>query len=153
MNITKDKVVSFTFHLKDEENNIIDKRAEPTHYLHGYQHILPLIEQGLEGKTVGDKVKIPIPPEQAYGMPEEKLIRTLPANQFPSVENLQVGMKVYPNDKHHLVMKIIKIEGEHITVDANHPLAGQTLNFEVTVLNVRDATQDEIQSQKVTVQN
>ncbi len=149
MNIAKDKVVSFNFYLKDEENNIIDKRAEPTHYLHGYQHILPLIEQGLEGKASGDKVIIPIPPEQAYGMPEEKLIRTLPASQFPAAGNLEVGMKVYPNDKQHLMMKIIKIEGDNITVDANHPLAGQTLNFEVSILNVRDATQEEIASQKI----
>lgn len=149
MIISKDKVVSFIFELKDEANNVIDKRKEPTHYLHGYQHILPLIEQALEGKTLADKVKISIPPDLAYGMPDEKLIRTLPSSQFPQSDNLQVGMKVYPNDKDHLVMKIIKIEGDTITLDANHPLAGQTLTFEVTVLNVRDAKEEEVASQKV----
>ena len=148
MQIAKDKVVTFTFKLKDEAGNVIDKRDQ-TLYLHGYQHILPLIEQGLAGKTVGDNIQIPVPPELGYGISDPKLIRTLPASQFPESENLKVGMKVYPDANQHLVMTILKIEGPQITVDANHPLAGQTLMFDITIQAVRDATKDEIATQKV----
>lgn len=149
MIISKDKVVTFEFELKDEDGNPLDKRNEPTVYLHGYRHILPLIEQALEGKTIGDKVEIPIPPEKAYGKQDPHLIRTFPIDQFPQAKELKVGMKVYSPENQALVMKVIRIEKGEITVDANHPLAGQTLVFSVKILAVRDASKDEILEQKV----
>lgn len=149
MIIEKNKVVTFFFELKDETGNIIDKREEPSIYLHGYHHIMPLLEQSLEGKAVHDKVIISIPPEKAYGKQDPHLIRTFSADQFPQIKQLTVGMKVYSPTSQNLVMKIIKIEDDKITVDANHPLAGQTLSFQVEILDVREATQEEIQSQTV----
>ncbi|MBI2792616.1 MAG: peptidylprolyl isomerase [Gammaproteobacteria bacterium] len=148
MIISKNAVVRFYFELKDEKGNVVDKRNEPTQYLHGYQHILPLIEQALEGKTKNDTVVIHIPPEDAYGMPDEKLIRTLPISQFPSDQQLKVGMKVYPSDKRDFVMVVKDIDGDKVTLDANHPLAGQTLTFEMQVIDVRPATLQEITDQQ-----
>jgi len=147
--ITKDRVVTFFFTLKDEIGNIIDKREQPSVYLHGYRHIMPLIEQALEGKALGDNINILIPPEKAFGKRDGHLIRTFPASQFPEVKHLTVGMNVYSPSNRELVMKIIKIENNEITVDANHPLAGQTLIFEAEILGVREATQEEILSQKI----
>lgn len=148
MIISKNAVVRFYFELKDENGNVIDKRNEPTQYLHGYQHILPLIEQALEGKTKNDTVVIRIPPEDAYGMPDEKLIRTLSINQFPTDQQLKVGMQVYPSDKRDFVMVIKAIDGDKVTLDANHPLAGQTLTFQMQIIDVRPATLQEITDQQ-----
>lgn len=149
MIISKDTVVRFQFELKDETGDVIDKRNEPTQYLHGYHHILPLIEQSLEGKTIGEKVVIHIPPEEAYGNKDDKLIRTLSKNQFPPGQQLKVGMQVYPSDKRDFVMTVIHVEGDKVTIDANHPLAGQTLTFELNVIDVRIASEQEITNQKV----
>lgn len=149
MIISKDMVVCFQFELKDEKGNVIDKRNEPTQYLHGYHHILPLIEQSLEGKTKGDKVVINIPPEEAYGNRDDKLIRTLSMNQFPQGQQLKVGMQVYPSVKRDFVMTVTHIADDKVTIDANHPLAGQTLTFELNVIDVRAASEQEITNQKV----
>lgn len=150
MNAIKNTVVSFRYRLKDEQGNLIEASpSEPSIYLHGYHQIMPLIENALEGKTAGDKVSVFIVPEKAYGKWDKKYVQILPRNQFDQKEPLQIGMKIYPEANKDFIMKIIKIEGENVTVDANHPLAGLTLLFEIEVLAVREASPEEITKKEV----
>ncbi len=147
MNIVKDKIVTFGFILRDEAGHILDTSGEkPVTYLHGYNHIMPLLEQAQSGKTVGDKINVSIPMEKAYGQRDERLIRMLDRQNFAKNDQLRVGMNIVSSEDKdkRVVMKIIKIEGDNITIDANHPLAGINLQFEMNILDIRDATADEI---------
>lgn len=149
MNITKNTIVSFQYVLRNDKGEPLESSpSQPTTYLHGHQQIMPLIEAGLEGKTVQDKVRVTIPPEKAYGHWNENFVRVLPLSQFQQGSQLAVGMKIYPEQHQDFVMTILKIEGENVTVDANHPLAGQTLIFEIDILDVRQASDQEIQQAK-----
>lgn len=148
--ITKNTVVTYHFVLKDEKNQVLDTSGEePFTYLHGYQHILPLLEEALTGKTVNDEVTVTVPPDRAYGKRDEHLVRVFNRSQFPQSDELTVGMRVYSPVHQQFVMKIIQIDGDNITIDANHPLAGMSLVFEIKVLSVREATSDEIKQQQV----
>lgn len=145
MNISKNAHVSFQYILKDEKGALIETSTEkPSTYVHGHHQIMPLIENALEGKTTKDKVNVLIPTEKAYGNWDEKYVRVLPRSQFAQGQALEVGMKIHPDVNKDFIMKIVKIEGDNITIDANHPLAGRGLVFEIEVLEVREATEKEI---------
>lgn len=140
MKISKDKRVTFKFVLKDETGKIVDaSQDEPTVYLHGHQQILPLLEQALEGKSETDFVSVFIPFEQAYGKHSPYLVRKVLRKHFAQAD-LQIGMKVYSPDNERFVMTVTEIGDEFITLDANHPLAGISLIFEIEILNVQDPT-------------
>jgi FKBP-type peptidyl-prolyl cis-trans isomerase SlyD len=154
MKIDKNKVVSFTFIMKDELGAVLDGSfQEEVVYLHGYHHILPLLEQGLAGHQQQETVKLTIPPEKGYGKREEALIKSVPRNQFAKEDSLKVGAKVYSPEHQDFVMTIVDIQPESILLDANHPLAGKTLLFEIHIVGVRDATEEEIAKQQVLVKS
>lgn len=147
MTIQKNSVVTINYTLRDETGGLIESSEgqEPLTYLHGQGNVIPGLEASLEGKSAGESFKISIPPEDAYGVWEDGNVLNIPKGQFSGVEDIKPGMQfsVHSNEGEQIVT-VTKVEEETVTVDANHPLAGKTLNFDVTVIGIRDATKDEL---------
>lgn len=147
MNISKNSIVTLNYTLTDDENETLDTSVggEPLVYLHGAQNIIPGLEEVLEGKKKGDKFKVAIPAEKAYGEHMEEMIQHIPKNQFPTDQQLQPGMKFQANSPQGpIVLTVIEVGETDILVDGNHPLAGENLNFDVEVADVRAATAEEL---------
>ena len=147
MQVADDRVVSFHFTLTDAEGEIIDSSAgqPPLTYLHGRGHLISGIEQALAGKIAGDQFTLTLPPEEAYGPRQETLVEILSRTAFHGVPDVEVGMQFqaqYPNGPR--VVTVTRVEGDEVTVDGNHPLAGETLTFEIEVTEVREATEEEL---------
>ncbi|MCL2319427.1 MAG: peptidylprolyl isomerase [Treponema sp.] len=146
MVITKNKVVSLDYTLKDMNDEVIDMSGpEPLVYLHGHGNIISGLEKTLEGKTAGESFKVTIPAADAYGEREENAVITLPRSSFGGINNLSEGMELeaqFPEGSQ--IIRVIKITETEVTVDGNHPMAGMDLNFDVIIREVRDATEEEI---------
>lgn len=148
MQIAKNTVVSIDYTLTDDNGEVLDtsKGAEPLMYVQGIGNLIPGLENALEGKQPGDEFKISIPPEDAYGLRDEDNVEEVPLDAFQGDDELEVGMQVEVQHDHGThVMTIAAIGEETLTLDANHPLAGETLNFDVKVIDVRAATAEELQ--------
>ena len=148
MEVGKNKVVSIAYTLTDTEGNVIDQStaAEPFKILHGAGQIIEGLEKALEGKKTGEKFEITLEPADAYGELVENMIEKVPLSQFEGIENLEEGMQLEAHTEEGLVIVTIRsIEGDTVVLDANHPLAGYTLNFDVEVVDVRDATEEEVE--------
>ena len=119
---------------------------EPLEYLHGAENIVPGLETALEGKAVGEKVHITIPPEEAYGEYDDEDIDEFDLDEIPGVEDLEEGMivEVENDDGEIFVGTVVEITPEAVVVDFNPPLAGKTLTFDVEVLGMREATAEEL---------
>jgi FKBP-type peptidyl-prolyl cis-trans isomerase SlyD len=146
MNITKNKIVSFDYTLTDVNNQLLDSSAdaEPLVYLHGHGNIIPGLEQAMEGKTSGDTFKITVSAADAYGARDEKLITTIPLSRFGD-EKVEKGMEFQAQTAEgYRIVTVTSVNGEQVTIDANHPLAGQDLCFDVTVKDIREASEEEI---------
>lgn len=147
MQIAKNKVVSINYTLTDDAHNVIDSSdgAEPLTYLHGSQNIIPGLENALTGKSVGDKLKVTVAPEEAYGERLEDMVQVVPRDRFEPDAELEVGMQFQtPTEDSVSIVTITKVDADNVTVDANHPLAGLTLLFSVEVVSVRDASAEEL---------
>lgn len=148
MQVAKNKVVSIDYTLKDDAGEVIDSSEgyEPLFYLHGHDNIVPGLESALEGKQAGDKVQVSVSPAEGYGERDDSLQQVVPREAFQGVEDLEVGMQFRAeSDEGQQIVTIMAVDGDNVTVDGNHPLAGETLNFDVTVVEVRDATADELE--------
>ena len=148
MVIADQKVVSIHYKLTNEDGELLQESAagEPLSYLHGSGNIIPGLESALSGKATGDKLNVSVEPEQAYGARNDALVQELPRNVFQGIEDIQEGMQFQARSEQGTqVITVTKVEGDRITVDGNHPLAGQKLNFEVEVDEIRDATTEEIE--------
>lgn len=148
MNAENDKVVSFSYTLKDSEGNVLDSSegAPPLPYLHGAQNIIPGLEAELEGKAAGDHIVAVIEPELAYGIPSDALIESIPRADLDAIDNLEVGMQLEAETPEGMrIVRVTEVTDETVTIDANHPLAGETLHFDVTITEVREATSDELE--------
>jgi FKBP-type peptidyl-prolyl cis-trans isomerase SlyD len=143
MQITKDKVASIHYTLRDNEGTIIDSSEgrDPLHYLHGAGNLIVGMEEGLEGKSKGEKLNLKISPEKGYGEKDENLVQQVPRAAFGGQE-IKEGMRFSTNQGG--VVTVTHVGLESITVDGNHPLAGVELNFAVEVMDVRNATAEEI---------
>ena len=148
MQISKNKVATIDYTLTNPDGQVLDtsKGAQPLTYLHGVGGIIPGLENALEGKAKGEQVVVTIPPEQAYGTRNDQLIQEVPRKAFQGVQNIQPGMQFRAQGPQGQmqVVTVVGVQDETVRVDANHPLAGVTLNFDVNVVDVRDATQDEL---------
>lgn len=147
MIISKDKWVSINYTLTNDNGEIIDSslEREPLGYIHGNGYLIPGLEQELEGKTVGDKFKAIIEPQNAYGIYDDKLVFELDKNQFDQSAGLEIGMQFQAmTPEGPAIVRIIKIDGDKVTIDANHELAGKTLTFDVEVMEVREPTEEEL---------
>lgn len=147
MTVAKDKVITLNFTLTDDDNNVLD-RAENGQftYLHGAQNFLPDIESALEGKSAGDTVKIRITPEQAYGHRDEEKTQVVPIEMFESAEQVTVGQQFHAQGEHGetILITVTNIENNQVTIDGNHPFAGLNLNFDIEVVDIRDASSEEL---------
>jgi FKBP-type peptidyl-prolyl cis-trans isomerase SlyD len=141
-------VVSMHYTLTDDDGNTIDSSegAEPLSYLHGAGNIIPGLEQALVGKTQGDACKVDVEAAQAYGEIKPEMIQVVPREAFEGVESIEVDMAFEAQSPEGDVQRIVvrQVEGDQVTVDANHPLAGMDLHFDVQILTIRDATAEEM---------
>lgn len=151
MQISADKVVSFHYRLNEIGGGLLETSydADPTLYLHGHNNLLAALEAALEGKTTGDKVTVSITPEQGYGERKEGAIQRIPIKHLIDHEKLKnklkPGMKVAVNTQHGAWEAIVVKAGKfNVDIDSNHPLAGKNLEFELEVVDVRAASEEEV---------
>lgn len=144
MQITKNKVAGIHYTLRDNSGTVLDTSdgRDPLYYLHGAGNLIAGMEEGLEGKTEGDKFELKISPDKGYGEKDPTMTQKVPRSAFGDQE-VKKGMK-FSTDR-GAVVTVTEVGLDAITVDANHPLAGVELNFDVEVMEVRNATADEIQ--------
>jgi FKBP-type peptidyl-prolyl cis-trans isomerase SlyD len=147
MLVSAQKVVSIHYTLTNEEGDVLDSSEghEPLAYIHGGGNIIPGLEAALLGKSAGDTLKVSIPPEEAYGLRNDDLVQAVPKSAFHGVDEILPGMQFHTDttDGGQLVT-VVDVQGDMVILDGNHPMSGQTLNFDVQVTEVRDATLEEL---------
>lgn len=147
MQVEARKVITIDYTLTDEEGEVLDSSEDdgPLEYLHGFGNIIPGLEAALEGKEPGQKLQVTVSPEKGYGERDESLVQSVPRSRFPNGE-IEVGMRFSAEtEDSSRLLTVVAVDKQQVTVDGNHPLAGQTLSFDVTVREVRDATEEEIE--------
>ncbi|MBU0655707.1 MAG: peptidylprolyl isomerase [Gammaproteobacteria bacterium] len=149
MQIAENSVVTMTYTLTDDQGQVLDQAdaSQPFVYLHGSQNIISGLEDALTGKQANDSMQVTIAPEDAYGVRDERMTQQIPRDMFGDVpaEVLVPGAKFQAHTNGGIeVITIAAVDGDMITIDANHPLAGVTLTFDLTILDVRLATADEL---------
>lgn len=148
MQIAEKTVVSIHYTLTNSTGETLDSSIgqDPLVYLHGAQNIIVGLEDALKGKTVGDALQVTVEPEQGYGEIREELIQEVDRSAFEGVEDIDVGMQFMAQTPWgEQPVTVVKVEGEQITLDGNHPLAGETLNFDVEVVDIREASDEEME--------
>ena len=148
MKIEKNVVVSVAYQVKLEDGVVVDQSTAeaPLDYLHGHNNLITGLEKELEGKVAGDKFSATVTPEDAYGEHNDALVQRVPADVFQGVEQIEVGMRFLADtDQGPIPVEVTEVDGEEVVVDGNHMLAGQTLTFDVEVVAVREATEEEVQ--------
>jgi FKBP-type peptidyl-prolyl cis-trans isomerase SlyD len=147
MQVTDNMAVSIHYTLKNDEGEIIDSSegSEPLAYLHGGGNIISGLERALHGKQAGDKFNVRIEAEDAYGEFMDDRVQVIPRSMFEGIDTVEVGMQFHADvSSGPGVVTVIAIEGDAVTIDGNHPLAGVPLTFDVEVVEVRLATQEEL---------
>ena len=147
MEIGKNTVATIDYTLTSPDGQVLDssKGREPLAYLHGASNIIPGLENALEGKREGDHVQVTVPPGQGYGERDDRMIQSVPRGNFQGAQEIRPGMQFQAQTSQGpRVVTVVKVEPEDVTVDANHPLAGMELSFDVTVKGVREASAEEI---------
>ena len=148
MIIANDSVVAFHYTLTDDNGTEIDssKGQDPLTYLHGHGGIIPGLERELAGKTTGDAMKVTVQPADGYGELNPELIQPVPRAAFQGVDQIEVGMQFQAQGQGGQMQTVVvkEVDDENVTVDANHPLAGQVLNFDVSIESVRAASEEEL---------
>ena len=146
--IKQNSVVTMHYELKDAQGEILDSSEgqDPLTYLHGAGNIIVGLEEQLVGKATGDNVSAVVSPEKGYGEPVDALIQVVPKEAFGAeVDNIEVGMRFQAETEQGPVPVVVTaVDDANVTVDGNHPLAGKELHFNVTISDVRDASQEEI---------
>ncbi len=147
MQIADQKVVTIDYTLTDDNGNILDRSEGGRFaYLHGAHNIIPGLEKALAGKAAGDEVEVRIQPEEGYGPRDETLRQVVSREMFDTPDEIEVGRQFHAQtpEGDTLIITVVGVEGDEVTIDGNHPLAGMTLNFDVKVVDVREATAEEI---------
>ena len=148
MQLTKDKVGTINYTLKDKDGEVIDETQDGSFaYLHGARNIIPGLENELEGKEVGYKNSVVIEPKDAYGERNLEQIQRVPLSMFPDDVEIQEGMQfeAQSDDGMPIVVTVTAIDAGEVIVDGNHPLAGIQLYFDIEVIDVRDASEEELE--------
>lgn len=149
MKIANECVVAFHYTLTDGQGNEIDssRGQSPLTYLHGTEGLIPGLERELEGREPGERFQATVQPEEAYGPVNPQLIQDVPLEVLDGIENLHVGMALQSRAPDGRVqnLRVDAINDQSATLNANHPLAGEVLHFDVTVESVREATPEELE--------
>ncbi len=147
--VQKDDVVAIEYTLTDDQGNVLDSSEgmEPLEYLHGHNNLIPGLEKEITGMKVGESKQVTVPPEEAYGPRHENAMQIVPHDAFPPDMEVEPGMALQMRDTttgQIFEVYVTEIRPEGVVVDFNHPLAGETLHFDVKVVDIRPATPDEI---------
>jgi FKBP-type peptidyl-prolyl cis-trans isomerase SlyD len=148
MQAEKDKVVTFHYHLTDPDGSAIDSslEREPLVILFGHGAIIPGLEQALAGHVAGDRFDVIVPPDQAYGVRRDDYSQRVPKKYFRDGDRLKPGTTtVLRTEGGYRQVTVLKVGSSVIDVDLNHPMAGKTLHFAIEVVDVRDATAEELE--------
>lgn len=147
MKVAKDLVVSLAYQVRTEDGVLVDESpvSAPLDYLHGHGSLISGLETALDGHEVGDKFDAAVGANDAYGQYDENLVQRVPKDVFMGVDELQVGMRfLAETDQGPVPVEITEVEDDHVVVDGNHMLAGQNLKFNVEVVAIREATEEEL---------
>jgi FKBP-type peptidyl-prolyl cis-trans isomerase SlyD len=147
MQVSPRKVVHIHYTLTNDDGEILDSSRDqsPLAYIHGMGNIIPGLENALTGRVVGDKLKVTVPPEAAYGLRDDDLIQSVPKTAFEEGQEILPGMQFQAQSPEGIqLLTVIGVDDEEVVLDGNHPMAGLTLNFEVEITDIRDATPDEL---------
>ena len=145
MKITKDSAVTLHYKVANSQGKVLEESKEPMAYLHGgYGNLFPKVEEALEGQESGFKGLVELSADEAFGPRDEALLQSIPKSQFPP--GVKVGGQIEGQDAqgHTRPFTVLKIKGDQVMLDGNHPLAGQALRFNVHVLEVRAASEEEV---------
>jgi len=146
MQVADNMAVSIHYTLTNDDGEVLDSSIgdEALVYLHGGGNIVSGLEKALHGKVAGDKFNVRIAPEEAYGELMEEMIQVISRDMFEGIDNIEVGMQFHADVSSGTgVVTVVNIEDDDITIDGNHPLAGLALTFDVEVIDVRAATEEE----------
>ena len=143
MPIATNDVVTIHYTLRDDADKVIDSSSggEPLAYLHGHGNIIPGLERELAGKSVGERLTVRVPAAEGYGEYDRALVQKVPRRALKGIANLKFGMRQQAG---HQAVTVTHIAGDMVTLDGNHPLAGQNLHFDVEIAAVRPATEEEL---------
>ena len=146
MEIKKDTVVEFTFSLVDDEGLPIESTpTNSTAILHGHGNVIRGVEKALEGKTAGEKFVVTVVPEDGYGAYRQDFTQRVSKKHFGNPKQLKTGQVAQlQTNQGTRPVTILKVGSKMVDVDLNHPHAGKTLNFDITITNVREATREEL---------
>jgi FKBP-type peptidyl-prolyl cis-trans isomerase SlyD len=146
--IEENKVVSLNYTVKDDKDQVIDTSEgnDPLTYLHGANNIIPGLEKALVGKAAGEEFAVTVEPADGYGDYKEEMVQVVPRDAFEGVESVEPGMVFTAQTQGGPVQLMVTgVEGDDITVDPNHPLAGKVLHFSGSIIDVRDASAEELE--------
>lgn len=147
MKVAKNTVVSIAYTLKDSDGNVLDtaEADAPLAYLHGCGNLIPGMEKALDNRDTGEKFEVVVPPEEGYGTFNDDLVWELDKDQFEDAGSLELGAQfVMETDDEQVLVEVVDIQDDFVVVDGNHELADETLHFEIEVVDVREATAEEI---------
>jgi FKBP-type peptidyl-prolyl cis-trans isomerase SlyD len=148
MQIESNSVVTLHYTLKDNDGNVIDQSDDGSFlYMHGAMNIIPGLENALAGKSAGDEISVKVSPEEGYGVKDDARIQEVPKEMFDSADEIKVGVQFHAQgpDGSAVVVTVVEVKDEAVVIDGNHALAGMDLNFEVNIVDVREASAEEIE--------
>lgn len=146
--MSQPRVVTIHYTLTNDQGEVLDssREREPLTYLEGSQNIIGGLESALTEKTQGDAAKVSVEPTEGYGEINEELVQPVPLSAFEGVEKIEPGMQFQAQTPGGpQIVRVVKVEEENVVIDANHPLAGQTLHFDVEVVETREPTEEEVE--------
>ena len=147
MQIEDKKIAVMNYTLTTDDGEVLDQSNDGSFaYLHGANNIIPGLENALLGKKAGDALNVKVSPEEGYGERNDEMVQVVGREMFETEAEIEVGMQFHAEgpDGHPIMITIAAIEGDDVTIDGNHPLAGVNLNFDVSIVEVRDASEEEI---------
>ena len=146
MKITSGHVVEIEYTLTNDKGDVLDssKGREPLAYLHGSKNIIPGLEKELEGRAKGDELKVTVEPAEGYGERNDEAIQEVPRDALANIEGLKAGAQLQADTPEGTrIFTVTEVQDDKVTLDGNHPLAGERLNFDVQVVGVREASPEE----------
>ncbi|MFV2003819.1 MAG: peptidylprolyl isomerase [Gammaproteobacteria bacterium] len=147
MQIASNSVVTLHYTLKDNDGNVIDQSEDGSFlYLHGAMNIIPGLENVLTGKAAGEELSVSVSPEEGYGVKDPERIQEVPKDMFENSEEIKVGVQFHAQgpDDNAVVVTVAEVKDDVVVIDGNHALAGVDLNFDVKIIDVREASEEEI---------